>query len=312
MHSYIRPFSNIAVRLSSGLVKILEVVPNTYVVGWLCVSVLGGNNAYEMDRSRLFGFKFSNMSDGNGYYKSNNTAYKYAYFNTDILGPSATISLTPRDGLGLITRMRVMGNVNNLGNSLFQLLGNANPDYYNLNVINRSLQSRMTAFAEGGVSYGRVLMKTDASELKVGVTGKYIFGLAYASVSSGQMNVDIDPANNILNASADVTAQYSSNIDNLGGGNSFASQLNHRAGKGLGLDLPEPARGRVLLVGLRPAIEMGPGRRRPRVLHAATVSIRRLRSPHASRARWPRPATLSSPRSPRRPTCRRSAWARTG
>ncbi len=34
----------------------------------------------------------------------------------------------------------------------------------------------MNAFAEAGVSYGRVLMKDDHSELKVGITGKYIAG----------------------------------------------------------------------------------------------------------------------------------------
>src|ERR1700757_5080918 len=52
-------------------------------VNLFAVSALAGNNAYEMDRSRLLGFHFSNMVEGNGFYKSANTAYKYAYFNTD-------------------------------------------------------------------------------------------------------------------------------------------------------------------------------------------------------------------------------------
>src|ERR1700743_913552 len=66
------------------------------------ISALGANNAYEMDRSKLLGLHFSGLSEGNGYYKSTNSAYKYAYFNTDVLGPSATINLTSRDALGLI------------------------------------------------------------------------------------------------------------------------------------------------------------------------------------------------------------------
>ena len=48
--------------------------------------------------------------------------------------------------------------------------------FYNTNIINRSLQAKMNAFAEAGVSYGRVLMKDDHSELKVGITGQIYRG----------------------------------------------------------------------------------------------------------------------------------------
>ena len=53
-------------------------------VNLFSISVLAGNNAYEMDRSRLFGFHFSNLAEGNGFYKSSNTDYKYMYTNLDI------------------------------------------------------------------------------------------------------------------------------------------------------------------------------------------------------------------------------------
>jgi outer membrane protein OmpA-like peptidoglycan-associated protein len=201
------------------------------------VSALAGNNAFELDRSRLFGLKFSGMSLGNGYTKSANVDYKYAYFNTDVVGPSATIALTPSDGLGLITRMRVIGNSYNVSNPLFQLMGNADPNFYNTDIINRSLQNKMNAFAEAGISYGRVVMKNDRSELKIGITGKYIVGLGYASLSSGQMNLNIQPNHNITTLDADMTAQYSGNLNNVGNGTSLASQLRKGTGKGLGLDL---------------------------------------------------------------------------
>jgi len=91
-------------------------------VNILAVSAFAGTNAYELDRSRLFGLHFSNLSEGNGYYKAPNTDYKYTYFNTDILGPSAMVSLTSKDAFGIMTRMRTIGNEYNLSNSLFQLL----------------------------------------------------------------------------------------------------------------------------------------------------------------------------------------------
>jgi outer membrane protein OmpA-like peptidoglycan-associated protein len=206
-------------------------------VNLFSISGLAGNNAYEMDRSKVFGFKFSNLTEGNGYYRSNNTANKYFYVNTDILGPSATINLTSKDAIGLITRMRVIGNVYNLGNGLFNVLGTTNPSYYNIDVMNPSLQSKVNAFAEAGVSYGRVLFKNERSEFKIGVTGKYIFGLAYGSLTSGPLVMNIDPLNNIAKLNADVTTQYSENVDNLGDGSNIGDYLKKKYGKGLGFDI---------------------------------------------------------------------------
>ena len=201
------------------------------------VSAFAGNNAYEIDRTKLFGFHFKGLSEGNGYDKMPNTDFKYLYFNTDILGPSATINLTKKDAIGLITRMRTIGNEYNLGNPLFQLLGSANPSFYNTNIINRSLQAKVNSFAEAGVAYGRVLMKNDHAELKVGITGKYISGIAFGSFSTGPLQMEIDPTNTIVDMTGTVTAQYSSNLDNLGAGGNIQNALNTQAGHGWGGDI---------------------------------------------------------------------------
>jgi outer membrane protein OmpA-like peptidoglycan-associated protein len=206
-------------------------------VNLISASALANNNAYVIDRSKLLGMHFSGLSEGNGYYKAPNTDYKYAYVNADILGPSALISLNSNNGLGLTTRMRVIANEYNLSNSLFQLLGtDPNASFYNMNIVNRSLQTKMMSFAEAGLSYGRVLARKPHSELKLGLTAKYIAGLGYASVSSGQMLANIDPQNNIAALNADVTTRYSSNLDNLGNG-SFSDAFNKQSGHGWGLDI---------------------------------------------------------------------------
>jgi outer membrane protein OmpA-like peptidoglycan-associated protein len=206
-------------------------------VNLFSISVVGGTNTYQLDRSRFFGLHFSNMSDGNGYYKSTKPEDKYTYFNTDILGPSATISLTSKDALGLTSRMRMMGNEYNLGNPLFQLLGNADPSFYNIDIINKSVQMKVNAFADLGVTYSRVLWKDDVSEFKLGITGKYIIGLAYGSVNTGPLILNLDPANNIIKMNGDATAQYSNNLDNMGNGSSVRDMVNKHSGSGLGLDL---------------------------------------------------------------------------
>lgn len=207
-------------------------------INLFAVSAFAGNNAYEIDRSKLLGFHFSGLTEGNGYDKVPNTDYKYMYFNTDILGPSGMVSLTPKDAFGITTRLRTIGNEYNLGNPLFQLMGTANPDFYNVNIINRSLQAKVNSFADIGLSYGRVLVKNDREEFKIGITGKYIAGIAYGSVSSGPLLVNIDPTNTIVDMTGSVTAQYSSNLDNLGNGSeTIMDAINHRSGKGWGGDI---------------------------------------------------------------------------
>jgi len=206
-------------------------------VNLFSISALVGNNAYEMDRSRLFGFKFANLNEGDGFYKSTNTANKYFYTNVDILGPGATITLTPKDAIGISTRMRVIGNEYNLGDPLFRLTGAADPSFYNINIENASLQVKTNAFAEAGLTYARVLWRDEKSEFKLGITGKYIIGLGYGSMASGPMQLQIDQTNQILNLQGDVTAQYSANLDNAGNGTTIANIINKNAGRGFGFDL---------------------------------------------------------------------------
>ena len=205
-------------------------------VNLLSISAAAGNNAYEIDRKKLFALQLSHLTEGNGYYKSKNSDYKYLYLNTDILGPSAMVTLNAKNGLALITRMRVMGNESNLSDGLFRLMGNSDPALYNTTIINRSLQMKMHAFAEADLAYGRVLVNKPNSLFKIGITGKYIAGLANATLTSGQMNVNLDPTNKINQLDADVTAQYSSNLDNMGNG-SFSDVFHKQAGHGWGLDL---------------------------------------------------------------------------
>ena len=206
-------------------------------VNLFAISAMAGNNAYEMDRGKFFGFKFSGLAEGKGFYKSSNTDYKYVYTNLDILGPSATITLTSKDAIGLSTRLRVIGNEYNLGDPLFRLMGTPNPAFYNVNIENRSLQVKASAFAEAGLSYGRVLFRDEHNEFKLGITGKYILGLGYGSLASGPLQLELDPSNQILNIQGDVTAQYSGNLDNAGSGTSLSNIFNKKAGKGLGFDI---------------------------------------------------------------------------
>ncbi|HVU56074.1 MAG TPA: DUF5723 family protein [Puia sp.] len=223
-----------SVVLNPGMISGSKYKVNVNIISF---SGLAGNNAYELDKKNLFTLKFSHLSEGNGYYKATNKDYKYLYLNTDILGPSAMFNIDKKDAVGIITRVRSIGNVFNLSDPLFRLMGNADPNYYNTDIINRSLQFKTMSFAEVGLSFGRILMKTDKYQLKAGITGKYISGISYGSISTGQMNLNIDPTNKVTNFTGDVNVRYTPNMDDLGTGGSIRDALTKNSGSGWGLDL---------------------------------------------------------------------------
>src|SRR5215471_9574304 len=64
-------------------------------VNLVSASYFGVNNAYEFDRKRLFKLDFSNLSEGNGFYKaasSMDSSSKYLWTNAEIVGPSVLVN----------------------------------------------------------------------------------------------------------------------------------------------------------------------------------------------------------------------------
>ena len=50
-------------------------------INLFAVSAFGGNNAYEINRDKLFALHLGGLKEGNGYDKVPNTDFKYVYFN---------------------------------------------------------------------------------------------------------------------------------------------------------------------------------------------------------------------------------------
>lgn len=89
----------------------------------------------------------------------------------------------------------------------------------------------MHAFAEAGLTYGRIISQTDNSTLKLGITGKYVHGIGVASMYSNNMLINMDAAKNFNTLTGDLTVQYSSNIDAFEDGN-WSDMFDGSSGKG--------------------------------------------------------------------------------
>ena len=199
------------------------------------ISFLAGNNAYELERKRYFRADLSNLRHGTEYFKSQNTDNKNLWVNADILGPAFMVTTGPKSGLGISTRFRMVANEYNLSNSTFQFFS-SDDGFFDTDIQEKNVQAKVHAFAEAGLTYGRVIFATPTRTLKVGLTGKYIAGLGAGSIYSSNMAVNVAPTKTINQLAGDVNVQYSANIDNLQNGN-YWDVFKKQNGKGWGLDV---------------------------------------------------------------------------
>ncbi|THU34167.1 OmpA family protein [Niastella caeni] len=199
------------------------------------MSALAGNNAYELKKDKFSNFDFSDLEENRDFLKSANADKKHLWLNTDIMGPSFMIATGRKSGFGLYSRMRTLVNEFNLSDKTFRLFGNDSA-FYNTALQESNVQFKAHAFAEAGLSYGRVIYNSPQHLLKLGVTGKYVVGLAAASVYSNKLLVNIAKNDYINQLEGDFNVRYSSNLDDVD--DDFSDILDKSSGNhGWGLDL---------------------------------------------------------------------------
>lgn len=206
------------------------------------LSVNAGNNGYQFSKSKLMSFQFNNLTEGVDYFKLDDGKPKSFWLNAAVLGPSFLIRLNKISGLGFFTRVRALGNEDNLSNSVFNLLGESNANYYNQDFIEHNLRAGFHSFGEGGLTYGRVLWQDGTHVLQAGITLKYLVGIAAGRLFSNNLRVNLQSDTVINKLDGDGSLQYSGNGDlksgNNGGNNSFFKNLGGGNGNSsIGLDL---------------------------------------------------------------------------
>jgi outer membrane protein OmpA-like peptidoglycan-associated protein len=199
------------------------------------LSTLAGNNAYEMKSDRFRKFDFSDMKEGEDYFKSSNTNKKNLWMNADIIGPSLMFTAGRKSGFGLYTRARLLVNENNLSDATFRHF-NSDSGLYDIPIQEENLQFKAHAFGEAGITYGRIIYNSGEHLVKMGITGKYIVGLGAGAMYSNKMNVNLAKNDFINTLQGDASVRYSSNLDNID--DNFDDIFNNKSGnKGWGMDL---------------------------------------------------------------------------
>lgn len=203
-------------------------------VNLFSISTLAGNNAYELTNDKFKKFDFSDLEENKDFFKSTGAGKKNLWLNTDIMGPSFMIATGRKSGIGFHTRMRTLANVSNLSDKTFRLFGNDSA-FYNTAIQENNLQLKAHAFAEAGLTYGRIIYSSPHHLLKLGITGKYVLGLAAASAYSNKLLVNIAKNDYINQLEGDFNVRYSSNLDAVD--DDFSDILDKSSGNhGWGLD----------------------------------------------------------------------------
>ncbi|OQP47424.1 hypothetical protein A4H97_07975 [Niastella yeongjuensis] len=205
-------------------------------INFFSFGTVAGNNAYELKNDKVKKFDFSDLKENEDYIKSANADKKNLWFNTEILGPSFMFTSGKKSGVGLYTRARMLFNEFNLSDKTFRFFGSGNDGIYDQNIQESMLQVKAHAFAEAGLTYGRIIWSAPHHQLKMGITGKYVVGIAAASYYSNKLAINIAKSDIINQLEGDVNVRYSNNLDNVD--DQFDDVLKHLSDNhGLGFDL---------------------------------------------------------------------------
>jgi hypothetical protein len=179
-------------------------------INLISTSVFVGNDFISVDLSDLKSFK--NGFDFDSDALTNPLDNNKFYGNIDILGPSILFNLNQKSSLAITTRIRGFFNIYNLGGELYQVLkGDLEGNTFNLNMDNFS--GVIHAWAEIGVTYGRIIVENNNHLLKAGATLKYLGGAGGLFGFSPQLEASFNSNIYSLTTSGNLNYGYTSGFN---------------------------------------------------------------------------------------------------
>ena len=162
----------------------------------------------------------------------------------EVRGPGFMATINRRHSIAVTTRVRGFNQFNNFDKSLYRTItdstytANGNVD---LNAQNFNWTAHL--WAEAALTYGAVVLEKGRSELKAGVTVRYLGGIGYLGLKGKNMDIHFNAGQDSLYA-RNTDIEYASNIVNSGSAlanglsnNNFFSQFfGSKSGSGVGAD----------------------------------------------------------------------------
>ncbi len=170
---------------------------------------------------------------------------KYANANFEFRGPAYMQSLGKRNAVALAMRTRFNMSISNVSQNFIDFAINAIDSGLNSvrSISDNSVSINANAYQEYAGSFARVIIDDETHTIKLGITAKYLQGIASGSFENKELNIALAQSDDTLFINkSDVRLQYS-NIDFLNkfqnnGALSFITpRFRDINGSGLGLDI---------------------------------------------------------------------------
>ncbi len=107
--------------------------------------------------------------------------------NVDVVGPSFMFNINKKSSIGLISRARTFYQINNINGNLFEGLVDDFNTSEDFDFNSSDLRLNAHAWAEVGLSYGRILFSSEKHLIKGGITLKYLMGAGSAFASTDNL-----------------------------------------------------------------------------------------------------------------------------
>jgi hypothetical protein len=143
-------------------------------VNLISVSAFAGSDYFNISVGDLT--SIDDSFDFNEDIVTNPTDNNNFFINTDILGPSFMLNLSPKSSIGLITRIRGFSNTRNINGVLFENLINDFEENADFDFESQNLSQVLHGWGEIGLAYGRILVSKPKHMLSGGVTLKVLTG----------------------------------------------------------------------------------------------------------------------------------------
>lgn len=156
--------------------------------------------------------------------------------NTEILGPSFMFNLGKSSAIGVFTKARSMISFSNINVAAYNKFVDEEFDTetdYSLDILDSAISTHL--WGEVGLTYGRVLYKTDHSLFKAGASFKYIQGGGNTFVAFKNAVIEYNAGYETLKTSGELSMGSTFDIDEALDGGGVTNYINEDA-SGYGFD----------------------------------------------------------------------------
>ncbi len=131
-----------------------------------------------------------------------------------IHGPGIMFSISKAHSLAITTGFRVINQLNNFDQSLYNvIINNAALSNTNYNISAQKFNWTAHMWSEIGLTYAAVIRDNEKREVKVGITIKRLGGIGYMSVVGNNLDINYDPLSQTFYASH-TELDFASNLIN--------------------------------------------------------------------------------------------------